>query len=46
MIIHMCSYHMPLVGLDRIMMISLVLWIHRSSARTEVYHSMLNILAY
>jgi hypothetical protein len=34
---HMCSYHMPSVGLDRIMVISLVLRIHRSSARTEVY---------
>jgi hypothetical protein len=34
MFIHMCSYHMPLVGLDRIMVISLVLRIHRSSART------------
>jgi hypothetical protein len=33
-LIHMCSYHMPLVGLDRIMAISLVLRIHRSSART------------
>jgi hypothetical protein len=34
MLIHMCSYHMPLVGLDRIMVISLVLRIHRSSAQT------------
>jgi hypothetical protein len=33
-LIHMCSYHMLLVGLDRIMVISLVLRIHRSSART------------
>jgi hypothetical protein len=32
----MCSYHMLLVGLDRIMVISLVLQIHRSSAQTEV----------
>jgi hypothetical protein len=45
MLIHMCSYHMPLVGLDRIMVISLVLRIHCSSARTEVYRSVLNILA-
>jgi hypothetical protein len=44
MLIHMCSYHMPLVGLDQIMVISLVLEIHRSSARTEVYRSVLNIL--
>jgi hypothetical protein len=35
-LIHMCSYHMLLVGLDWIMVISLVLRIHRSSARTEV----------
>jgi hypothetical protein len=41
----MCSYHIPLVGLDRIMVISLVLWIHCSSARTEVYHSLMIILA-
>jgi hypothetical protein len=34
MLIHMFSYHMPLVGLDRIMVINLVLRIHRSSART------------
>jgi hypothetical protein len=33
MLIHMCRYHMPLVGLDRIMVISLVLRIHRSRAR-------------
>jgi hypothetical protein len=45
MLIHMCSYHMPLVGLDRIMVINLVLRIHRSSARTEVYHSVMIILA-
>jgi hypothetical protein len=44
-LIHMCSYHMPLVGLDRIMVISLVLRIHRTSAQTEVYRSVLNILA-
>jgi hypothetical protein len=35
-LIHMCSYHMPLVGLDRIMVISLVLRTHRSSAQTKV----------
>jgi hypothetical protein len=34
MLIHMYSYHMPLVGLDRIMVISLVLQTHHSSART------------
>jgi hypothetical protein len=45
MLIHMCRYHMPLVGLDQIMVISFVLQIHRSSARTEVYRSVLNILA-
>jgi hypothetical protein len=45
MLIHMCSYHMPLVGLDRIMVISLVLWIHSSSVRTEVYRSVMIILA-
>jgi hypothetical protein len=45
MLIHKCSYHMPLVGLDRIMVISLFLRIHHSSARTEVYRSVLNILA-
>jgi hypothetical protein len=39
----MCSYHMPLVGLDRIMVISIVLRIHRSSARTEVYRSVLSL---
>jgi hypothetical protein len=33
-LIHMCSYHMPLVELDRIMVISLVLRTHCSSART------------
>jgi hypothetical protein len=32
---------MPLVGLDRIMVISLVLRTHRSSARTEVYRSVM-----
>jgi hypothetical protein len=32
----MCSYHMLLVGLDQIMVISLVLQIHRSIARTKV----------
>jgi hypothetical protein len=41
----MCSYHMPLVGLDRIMVISLVLRTHRSSAQTEVYGSVMIILA-
>jgi hypothetical protein len=45
MLIHMCSYHMPLVGLDQIMVISVVLRIHRSSARTEVYRSVMIILA-
>jgi hypothetical protein len=45
MLIHMCSYHMPLVGLDRIVVISLVLRITHSSARTEVYRLVLNILA-
>jgi hypothetical protein len=45
MLIHMCSYHMPLVGLDRIMVINLVLRIHRSSAQTEIYRSVLIILA-
>jgi hypothetical protein len=45
MLIHMCSYHMPLVGLYWIMVISLVLRIKRSSAWTEVYRSVLIILA-
>jgi hypothetical protein len=36
---------MPLVGLDRIMVISLVLRIHRSSARTEIYCSVMIILS-
>jgi hypothetical protein len=45
MLIHMCSYHIPLVGLDGITVISLVLRIHCSSALTEVYRSVLNILA-
>jgi hypothetical protein len=45
MLIHMCCYHMPLVGLDRNMIIGLVLRIHRSSVRTEVYRSVMIILA-
>jgi hypothetical protein len=40
----MCGYHMTFVGLDRIMVISLVLQTHRSSARTEVYRSVMIIL--